>query len=269
MDTVDSSQILHEARVAVEVLADRVGELLRAQPSLAAAVSTLWSARDAAAHLVSGTALYRELATGAVSPVAEMTPAALACCNAERLADIAETGPTALATALGTVADRYLDATADRPGDRPVAWHAGIPVDLAQLTCVLLGEYVLHGYDIAAAVGAPWPIVPAHAALTLYGYGPLNAHSTDPVTSRGHTASYGVEIEGAGRTVIRFVDGAVTVRPGDDGPVDCGIQADPVAFLLVGAGRLTQWEARALGLMRAAGPRPELALGFGGLFRFP
>jgi hypothetical protein len=55
----------------------------------------------------------------------------------------------------------------------------------------------------------------------------------------------------------------------DSGPVDCTITADPVAFLLVGSGRLSQWDAIALGLLEAGGDRPELALGFTDLFLFP
>jgi hypothetical protein len=36
-------------------------------------------------------------------------------------------------------------------------------------------------------------------------------------------------------------------------------------MLLVSSGRLSQWAAIALGLLRAGGRRPDLALGFGRL----
>lgn len=45
-------------------------------------------------------------------------------------------------------------------------------LNLDALVCVYLGEVLLHGYDIATAVAAPWPIDPTHAQLILYGYGP-------------------------------------------------------------------------------------------------
>jgi hypothetical protein len=51
--------------------------------------------------------------------------------------------------------------------------------------------------------------------------------------------------------------------------VDCTITADPVAFLLVDSGRMSQWAAIAVGLMKADGNRPELALRFNNLFLFP
>ena len=47
------------------------------------------------------------------------------------------------------------------------------------------------------------------------------------------------------------------------------ISADPVAFLMVGVGRLSLWQAIALGLVSASGERPELALGFLKLFDQP
>lgn len=50
-------------------------------------------------------------------------------------------------------------------------FHAGLPFDLARLVCVALGEQLLHGYDVATAVGRPWPIDPAPAQPVLYGYG--------------------------------------------------------------------------------------------------
>jgi hypothetical protein len=72
-----------------------------------------------------------------------------------------------------------------------------------------------------------------------------------------------------GRSVARFIDGEYRLEPADAGPVDCTISADPVAYLLVGAGRLSLWSAIALGLISAGGPRPELALRFNDLFIYP
>jgi hypothetical protein len=66
---------------------------------------------------------------------------------------------------------------------------------------------------------------------------------------------------------VRFTDGALGVEP--PGPVDVTISADPVAFLLVSAGRLSRYEAIALGLLSAEGRRPELALGLPDLFVNP
>jgi hypothetical protein len=82
-------------------------------------------------------------------------------------------------------------------------------------------------------------------------------------------AAFEVEVRGGGRFVARFDDGTLHLEDPDSGPVDCQISAEPVALLLVAAGRLSQWPAIALGLLSAGGKRPELALGFNDLFVYP
>lgn len=130
-------------------------------------------------------------------------------------------------------------------------------------------EQLLHGYDMAVAGRRPWPIRPHHAALTLFGYGPCFGLCVNPVTAAGHNAAYGVELRTAERFTVRFVDGEYRLEPSDSGPVDCTLTADPVSFLLVGSGRLSQWAAIALGGLEVGGNRPDLALGFTDLFLFP
>jgi hypothetical protein len=60
---------------------------------------------------------------------------------------------------------QFVDPIGRQPGDATVDRHTGIRLDLAQLTGMLVAEYVLHGYDIAAACTVPWRITPEHAAL--------------------------------------------------------------------------------------------------------
>ena len=100
----------------------------------------------------------------------------------------------------------------------------------------------------------------------LYGYAAILDRTVDPSASRGHTASYRLDLGPAGRLTARFTDGTLVVEPPGDEPVDCEIVADPAAMLLVSSGRLSQWPAIALGLIRAGGPRPELGLTYGRLF---
>lgn len=264
---MDATAILHQARTAVEVLAARLTDVLRELPTASAPVSPEWTVREAAAHLVSGTALYAELAAGATSPILELTHASVSEYNSRRLADIADTEPGALAKALEAAVDQFSDATGGRPGDAPIRWHGGLELELAHLAGILVGEYLLHGYDIAAAVGAAWPINIEHVALV-----GLSARSTlpvavDPATSHGHTADYLIDLGVLGRSTMRFVDGAVSIVPCDGAPVDCVITADPVAFLLVRRRRLSQAAAIALGLLRFEGPRPELGPNYFQLFR--
>lgn len=263
---MDATTILHHGRTAVEVLADRLAEMLCALPSTSAMVSPEWTVRDAAAHLVTSTALYAELAAGAASPITELTPAALSAFNARRLADIADTEPAALAKAVTAAVDHFLDATGGS-GTTPVRWHGGIRLQLAQLPGILVGEYLLHGYDIAVPAGAVWPISVEHVALASHAMRSLLHVAVDPVTGRGHTAGYRIDLGSLGCTTLRFADGTVSATLDDDGPVDCVITADPVAFFLVRQRRLAPTAATALGLLRFGGRRPDLGPVFLRLFR--
>ena len=238
-----------------------------------------WTVRDATAHLVSVAGLYCELANGLPSPVhVAGAPAgydgaryreAQAAYSAQRLADIPEGDPDKLARLLLVETGRLVDTVVGRPGDQPVSYHCGVPMTVAGITCVYLGEQMIHGYDMATAVGVPWPLDPGHAALVLYGYGPCFAMAVNRQTTRGLDAAFEIELRGVDRLVVRFTDGEYGLEPAGSAPVDCTISADPVGYLMVATGRLSLWSAIALGLISAGGPRPELALSFKDLFIFP
>jgi hypothetical protein len=185
------------------------------------------------------------------------------------IADIPETDPDKLADMMTDAAERLLEATADRPGDQTTPWHAGFPLELAGLVCIILGEQILHGYDMAIAADRPWPIDPDHAKLVLYGYGPGYSLLVNPATTAHLTAGYQIQLRGGDAFTIRFTDGVYSPEPAGTGPVDATITADPVAFLLVVSGRLPQHAALALGLLTTAGDHPDQALGFKDLFIYP
>lgn len=273
---MDPTTILAEARSALDAIARRTADLVGSLSDLAAPLPHSpwhthddWTVRDATVHLLNYAGLYTEIANGTPSPVRSITREGLAAENDRRIADIGEADPGKLTTLMTEAVEGLLEATAGRPGDQEVTFHCGIPLDLASLVCISLGEQVLHGYEMAIAVGAPWPIDPAHALLVLYGYSPLFGSLVNPVTTRGLTAAIGIELRGGPSFTARFVDGVYSAEAPDSGPVDATISADPAAFLFWGAGRIRQWEAVALGLLSVGGQRPELALSFMDLFVYP
>jgi hypothetical protein len=84
----------------------------------------------------------------------------------------------------------------------------------------------------------------------------------------GLRVSYELRMRGGRRFRLAFADGAATVTAAGE-RADCVITADPVAFLLLGFGRITQWPLIFRGRLRAGGRKPWLALRFGSLLVTP
>jgi hypothetical protein len=133
---------------------------------------------------------------------------------------------------------------------------------------IYLGEYLLHGYDIATAVGAPWPIDPGYAALAVRGYRACYPAIFNPAAATELKATYQLDTAGTNPFFVRIA-GGVYEEPATPGSIDCVISADPVAALLVLSGRLSQWAAIALGRLTFSGDRPEIGPRFTDLFVFP
>lgn len=265
---MDPDDMLEAARAGLLDVVPRLTGLIASLPRADAQVLPEWTVRDVAAHLVNETNQAAHEATGAPSPHVWTDKDAFNASSQARLADIPETDPPKLAELMTEAADRLLHAIEGRPGDAPAACY-GREMGLARVVSIHLSDWAVHGYDVAAAVGAPWTIDPIHAHLGFAGYAPFFPVALNPDTSTGHTASHRIELRGGDTLVARFAGGVLALEPPDSGPVDCVVSADPVAFLLTGLGRMTQWQAIALGLLSASGDRPELAYGFLDLFRFP
>jgi uncharacterized protein (TIGR03083 family) len=267
---METDELFQAARTSFETNVHRLADVVRSAADLTLPLAASeWTAREAIAHLVTAFDLYSEIATGTPSPVTTFTAAGFAEDSRRRIADVSETDPGKLAFLLEDSAGRLLSALVGQPGDREVVWHAGLRIDLTALTELLLGEVLLHGYDVAAACRQPWPLSPGDVALVLSAYAPCFEHNVNTERVRGLTVAYEIELRGLTSFVVRFEDGRYSLEPPGDGPADCLMSADPVAWLLVASGRLDRWAAIALGLIEAAGPRPELATEFGDLFVFP
>lgn len=265
---MNPNEILPAVRTALAENTARLCDLLRAQPDLTALAGngSAWTVRDAAAHLVVAANVHSELAAGTPSPLTAANIGNLAAISAALIADIPEREPDKLAALVADSVDSFLATTADRPGGSALRWHLDIPATLAEFTGVVLNEVLLHGYDIACGLSAPWPIAPDHAALAIGTAVPALPLIVGPAA--GHTARYGLELRGGPALTMRFTDGAVAVEP-PGGPVDCTVDVDPVALLLLITGRMDRWTAIATGLLSGGGARPDLAAGFPALFAYP
>jgi hypothetical protein len=73
----------------------------------------------------------------------------------------------------------------------------------------------------------------------------------------------------AGRFVVLVADGTATIDPPGQPRIDCHIAGTPLALLLVGYGRISQWQAIGTGRLIAWGRKPWLGFRFVHLFYNP
>src|SRR4029453_16768100 len=148
MNTLDPSQSVLSAsavpldlpatRVALEVVGRRLVGLLAAVPDPQAPTRGLaWTLGETSLHLTHGPARYADFARGRALPEPNTR--------------------------------RYLAETAELSATHPVPFFGEVTIELAAQSAILLGEFVVHGYDVARSIGRTWPIHPAPAPPMLAG----------------------------------------------------------------------------------------------------
>ncbi len=263
-----SAQYHSKAREALSQSARRTATLIRSIPDTGTRIPRSdWTVGEGAAHLVVVTGWFSEWAGGGRSLTENLDD--LGAVNARAIAEIPERDGARLADRLLANVERFLDASAGLPADYKIAWHEGFPLSLGALVWVGVGEMVVHGYDIARAIHKPWPIDRLLACQIMDAAGEGWPLFVDRKNVRGVTASYEISLRGGPKQVFRFVDGRLTVEPPSSKAVDCRISADPVAFLLVGYGRASQWPQIVQGKIVAWGRKPWLGFKFRSLLRKP
>ena len=225
-----------------------------------------WSPVEAAVHVLQLLRIFAGLAGGGSSPYTRHE-------EFPRISDdlIAAEPERDLTTVAGLIEEAtatWITGADERlPTDR-FDWHGIVAITFADATGILLGEFLVHRRDIAAAGNRPWEIAPEDARTILTGVLPLLPIAVDGAKAAGVHTRYGVHIRGLPPLSFTFVDAQLTIAP-LDGPVDCHLAGDPVAVLLVAYGRWSHWQAIARGRMFAWGRRPWRALAFTSLLRNP
>ena len=250
---------LAQVRRALAISATRASELVGSLPDPETSVPGLdWTVRQTAAHMVAGAMNYLRYATGQAAPEATID---LREGNLERIERVGSHDLTELAHAIVEETDRYLERTAEFSPDHRVPFFGGTTVSLATQTGILLGEYVVHGHDLARSARQRWNIDPSHARLVIGSITAVLPRYLDQEAAQGIRVAYDIRVRGGPTFVFRVASNEASVEPGSGGPVDCRISADPVAFLLVAYGRQAQWRPVLLGRMTAWGRRPWRAFG--------
>ena len=119
-----------------------------------------WNVAETVAHVL--TVVRRGFADRRRSESAEAT----AALNQTVLDELPERDLGALAELLRADVHTALDVVFPKvPEDRVFAFHGGMQTTMTPALRIVLGEYVVHGWDIACAVDRPWTITEAESLL--------------------------------------------------------------------------------------------------------
>lgn len=257
------------AQAGLTVVVEGFARLVEARTQISIPIpGSSWTVRDAAVHLAGGNHRHIAYVKGHATTAPTLDKAHFDTRTRSQIGENPEADPKKLAAQIRDGYARLAAVTASVPADQPISYHAGLRPTLASMTCVLLGEYLLHGYDVASALGRPWPIDPGHAALVVGAYRMALPLLFQPSATPGPQVTYRVDIPGTDPFFVRVADRAYE-EPDAPPSVDCSVSADPVTALLVLSGRLSQWPAITLGRLRFTGRHPEVGPRFAQLFVFP
>lgn len=259
---------------------DRLAGAVRAAPALDRRAPGLdWTTGQLVAHLCvayrafAATLRGEQLAPGIaeVAGTGRPLPEMLAEVNASVIDQISFAGPAEAAEVLaGAAADLLatLDAGPDPLAECPTPWYGATATRTAGAVAALsVSESLVHGYDIAGALGSARLLDEGSAAaIAPTVMTAMMPTLVDPVGARDFTGAFEIRIRGAQPFVLAVDRGTAQAQHARGQRVDCVISLTARAALLIGFRRQPLWQAVLSGASMAHGRRPWLALRFPGLF---
>ncbi len=249
---------------ALEETSSRYASTLRSVTDPSRTAIGQWSIAETAAHMSHLFGLFAELMSGGHSFVRDH----LSLDNAwnKKVAEDPERDPDVLAGRVETATAQFIERATQEAWEQPQNWHGDIKLPTFTLGSLLINEAAIHGLDIASAEDRPWDIAPDHARIVITGIMPVLPHFVDKEKAAGLRATYELSVRGPGGGFLTFNNGNLDVSSTSPGKVDCHISADPVAYLLIGYGRIPQTPALLKGKVLSWGRKPWLGLRFPKLF---
>ena len=201
-------------------------------------------------------------------------PEAVAAVNAKVVQYASFPSPAAAADALtiGTAALlAAFNAHSDLSVPRPAPWYGpDVTLPVGNLLSLAVSELLVHGYDLARAVGADLrPSATTAASATAVAAAVMSEmlpRVLDQRRASGFTGSFEVRVRGGQRFVLQIADGKAWSESADSQRVDCVLSLSAYDALLMGYNRVPAWRAIAQGKALAFGRRPWLGLQFDRLF---
>jgi Mycothiol maleylpyruvate isomerase N-terminal domain len=234
-----------------------------------------WTAAETAAHVVGDLRDYTQALTrhtaGYMTHANRPTesPSRLSAkVNARHLEEIRERNLSRLADMLEVAADAYLNAAANADPSAEIATPNGLVIGPPTMAALLLGEQLIHGLDISRTAKVRWPIAAADAFLVIPGVLTVAPQYLRPQRAAGVHISFELRMRGGASYRLAVDDGTAVVTAAGE-KADCHITADPVAFLLLGYGRIGQLSPVLRGQLWPGGRKPWLAMKFGTLLETP
>ncbi|MDQ4095354.1 MAG: maleylpyruvate isomerase N-terminal domain-containing protein, partial [Actinomycetota bacterium] len=257
---------------AFEVAARRFTDLVRSIPDPHRRTRGLdWSLADTAAHVLLAVRYDLGTLTGTRSPFPVENGDIFSAGtehNAALLRAEPERDPGRLADGIDEVVREFIDEAQRRAPRDPAPMAGGHAITVADLAGVMVGEMIVHGYDIARTLGKSLTIDGDAARCAAYATLPLLPLAVDPDTTRSVNVGIEIRIRGGESFLVDIHDGTARARR-PSGKADLYVSADPVAYLLVAYGRWGPWTPLLRGRMIAWGRRPAVALKLPTYFRNP
>ena len=252
------------------VLADRVASLMDAVTDWDARVygSHTWTVTELVRHMSALPEYYAE--TSVEVPLARAaTAGAMAETNATTLAAVAHRTPADFSRIFRSNLPVLLEHLRVSDPQAALPFHAGLSLTPGELGGIAIGEWRVHGWELAKTIGVPWEVRPEHARLVLAAFNAVLPAWLDAEKAAGHSGRYEYRLRGTGeRLQWTFTDGVLTTRP-PAGAVfrpDTIIWAEPSALLLYFYRRTGLWSNVVRGNLLAGGRRPLRALRARNLF---
>jgi hypothetical protein len=250
---------------AVRDVTSRWANLLRSVTDPSRTAIGHWSISEVATHTSHIFGLYPELVRGGTSYVTDHLNMSEEW--ERQLRNDPERDLDAIAKRIEQSTDDFLTAVEGEDWAAPKHWHGGLEVPVYTLASVLISESALHGLDVARAETRPWTVESLHASLTIDGFLPFLHHFVNPDAVRGLDAVFELKIRGGSHVYVTIHDSKLSIDEARPVSIDCKISADPVSYVLVGFGRISQLRPILMGKIIAYGKKPWLGLRFGKLFR--